>query len=250
MQKVLIAEDEKISQKILETIINSFETKFKIVALAADGRETVELAKTHRPDIIIMDITMPYKNGFQCIEEIRQHNIDSAIIIVSSHNSFEYAKKAIELRVDGYLLKPVDREEFEECMEKAIVRNELHHKLSVRKLYSETLFERDAKAIIKYIQAHYTDKDISLHYICHKFGRSRTGVFKIVKDHVGKSYSDYVTQLRIDKACKLLRETTMYIQEVSESVGYTDQHYFSRIFNSVMHMTPREYRKQNKTNDE
>jgi two-component system response regulator YesN len=81
-----------------------------VVAEAEDGAMALELAERERPDILLIDIRMPIMNGLELIERIAAVRRDCVIIVVSGHDEFEYAKKALQLKVFEYLLKPVSRD--------------------------------------------------------------------------------------------------------------------------------------------
>lgn len=112
MYKVLIADDESIIRNALMSAFSWSEYDMEIVGVCKNGLEAISLVKTLRPDICLLDIQMPLLNGLELIEEINA--IDKSIIkiIISGHDEFEYARKAVELGVYNYILKPIDEDEF------------------------------------------------------------------------------------------------------------------------------------------
>lgn len=84
-----------------------FKKLFPRVIEAKDGQEGLELFKTHRPDFVITDIQMPHLNGIQMAQEIRKIDNDTKIIITSAFDEKEYLLQSIEIKVDGYLVKPI-----------------------------------------------------------------------------------------------------------------------------------------------
>lgn len=116
--KVLYVEDEddvrNFTAKTLTAIV-------KEVVLAANGQEGVEQFKQNPDiDLIITDINMPKLGGLEMCEEIQQINKDIPIVITSAHNDPDFLKKAIDIGVDAYAMKPVDLYQLLECMVKAI----------------------------------------------------------------------------------------------------------------------------------
>ena len=105
MYRVLIAEDEDIIRKGIAYTMDWVSMGCTIIGEAANGKEGVDKIKELSPDIVLADIMMPMTDG---IEMIRQglEIADFKAIIMTSYADFEYAKKAIELGVSAYLMKP------------------------------------------------------------------------------------------------------------------------------------------------
>ena len=110
MWKVLIADEEPKIRRGLKASIERARPDMTVVAEAEDGAMALELAERERPDILLIDIRMPIMNGLELIERIAAVRSDCLIIVVSGHDEFEYAKKALQLKVFEYLLKPVSRD--------------------------------------------------------------------------------------------------------------------------------------------
>ena len=105
MKKILIAEDEDV---LLNVLKDRFEAEEWDVAVARDGEETIEVVKKFRPDLILLDLLMPKKDGFEVIKEIRSNSEfkDLPIIIVLSNlGSDDDIKKALELGANDYFVK-------------------------------------------------------------------------------------------------------------------------------------------------
>ncbi|MBN2618001.1 MAG: response regulator transcription factor [Spirochaetales bacterium] len=116
MIDIIIADDEKLIREGLKTIINWEEQGFKIVAVARDGDECLDLLKHHKPDACIIDIRMPGKTGLDVIKEIRGDGLNTHFIILSGYKDFGYVKKALTYHADNYLLKPLDEDELIESL--------------------------------------------------------------------------------------------------------------------------------------
>jgi len=109
MYKILIADDEQIVLDSMEFIIKRNIPEAVLAGTARSGREVIEKAELIRPDIIIMDIKMPGINGIEAIREIKSRFSDISFIIMTAYEQFEFAKEAINLDVQEYLLKPVNK---------------------------------------------------------------------------------------------------------------------------------------------
>lgn len=99
------------------------------------------------------------------------------------------------------------------------------------------------KEILNYVNMNFYT-EISIQSISQKFFINPNYVSYLFKKEVGLNYTEYLTKLRIDLACKLLKESKLTIQMISEKSGYNDYFYFTRIFKKVMGMTPNEYRNE------
>ncbi|GIO31537.1 hypothetical protein J2TS6_26780 [Paenibacillus albilobatus] len=117
MLKVLIVDDEPKLREGLRTLIPWEEQGYRVVDTAANGQEALEKYEAHKPELILADIRMPGMDGLQLIQELRSRGADSHMLILSGYADFEYAKRAISCRVDGYLLKPVDEDELVSYLE-------------------------------------------------------------------------------------------------------------------------------------
>lgn len=118
MYKVLIVDDEPMIREGLRTLIPWTSYGFEIIDSASNGREALEKYHNHHFDLIIADIRMPEMSGITLVETIREHDKDVHFMILSGYADFDYARKAINARVTGYLLKPVDEDELIEYLEK------------------------------------------------------------------------------------------------------------------------------------
>ncbi len=106
---LLYVEDEKESRDLMTSIL---ESEVKELFVAKNGREGLELFKKYNPDIILTDIAMPIMNGLEMVREIRKIDKDKMIAILTAFNEVEYLKEAIELKIDKYLLKPLEEVSF------------------------------------------------------------------------------------------------------------------------------------------
>ena len=98
---------------------------------------------------------------------------------------------------------------------------------------------RDAK---EYIRANFSQSDLSLNRIAVHIGVSPSYFSSIFKQETGQSFVEYLTQVRMERACELLKCTSYRTSEIGEQVGYNDSHYFSSAFKKAMGQSPKEYK--------
>lgn len=108
--KVIIADDHDIVRLGLASVINSMEN-IEVVAEASDGPEAVSLYKEIKPDVALIDITMPDLNGIETTTEILKIDPNAKILILTMHINEEYLNQAIKAGALGYLLKDCEKEE-------------------------------------------------------------------------------------------------------------------------------------------
>jgi len=102
--RVLIAEDHAVVREGLRLLIAS-EPGMEVVGQAADGVEAVQMAQSLQPDVILLDLVMPRKNGIEAITEIKQQNLPARILVLTSFAEDEKVFPAIKAGAQGYLLK-------------------------------------------------------------------------------------------------------------------------------------------------
>lgn len=124
LYKVLIVDDEVLLRVGLKTTIDWEQVGFTVVAEAANGEQGYEQYKRYNPDVIITDIKMPKKDGLWLVEKIRKENPYVSILVLTCYDEFSYARNALKVGADDYILKSeVEDEELLHTME--TVKNKL-----------------------------------------------------------------------------------------------------------------------------
>ncbi len=106
---LLYVEDDTSTRETTYKLLNNF---FDDIITAIDGRDALAKFRTQKFDLILSDINMPNLNGLEMLKEIREENEFIPVLMLSAYNDSEYFLKAIELDVDGYILKPVEHNQF------------------------------------------------------------------------------------------------------------------------------------------
>lgn len=100
----------------------------------------------------------------------------------------------------------------------------------------------DSKEVLDYVTQHALDSEISINGIADYFGISERSVSRIMKDNLNKTYKEYISELRLNKACQMLEESTLDIQTIARQVGYYNVTSFNRLFKQMYDVSPGEYR--------
>ncbi|SHJ98987.1 response regulator [Paramaledivibacter caminithermalis] len=157
MLRLMIAEDEALERKALKFLVEKFyKDEINIISEAFNGIDAVEKAIKHKPDIILMDISMPIMDGLKAASLIRKQLVNTEFIILTAYSYFEYAKEAIKLGMNDYLLKPVSDEEFCNSINKLLKkiykrREEVNRFLELKKQQLELVPLLEKEIIIKTI---------------------------------------------------------------------------------------------------
>jgi len=122
MWKMVIADDEPKIRRGIENVLNWHEFNIEIVGEAEDGELALDEIKEKKPDIILLDINMPFLNGLNLLQKLQEINNNSIVIIISGYDDFSYAQRALQFNVFDYILKPVNKKNMEEIIAKAVYK--------------------------------------------------------------------------------------------------------------------------------
>ena len=113
--KVLIAEDVELMRRLLRTSLLSLNCE--VVAEVSDGELVSDAVDDNQPDVVLLDINMPRKNGLDVLLELKNRSPGLFVVIVSAHNSVENIKVSIDRNADGFLVKPFTNLKIKEVLE-------------------------------------------------------------------------------------------------------------------------------------
>lgn len=146
MTKILIADDEVEARTVIRDIVPWEENGLVVCSEASNGEETISLIKRDKPEIILLDVRMPVIDGLGVSEYIYKNHLNIEVIILSGHDEFSYAQKAIKLGVSDYLLKPCRPEDLLASVLKSKQKQELRMQEQLDSLLdSETHLQNEYK---------------------------------------------------------------------------------------------------------
>ena len=241
--RIIVVEDEILLRKnIVKKIEAMTDLNVSIVGEAMDGQTAYDMVKTAYPDIILTDIRMPVMDGLTLIKKVKQYYANMSYIILSSYSDFEYARQAISLRVNEYLLKPVKEKELRKAIINIISQKQINNPLPLPD--KELNHNEISQYLVEYIKLHYKEA-ISLSQLSIRFGYSVEYLGKIFKEKMNMTPSEYITYLRIENAKSiLLNYPDIDIYKVAKMSGYGENcYYFSRMFKLKTGLKPSEFRK-------
>ncbi len=236
--RVLLVDDEIMIREGFKRLFDWEAHDCQVVGEAADGMEALAQIDALKPDIVIMDINIPIMNGLKVIQCSRVKHPEIAFVIVSGYDDFSYCREALRLKITDYILKPVNYEEFGVCIDNLKIA-----------LFQQLLPQEEAKiedrpivAITRYLQEHL-DEDISLSLLSEEFHLSAQYISQLFKSEIGVNFLAYLTNIRMERAKKLLLSTALSIAEISEQLGFGDYRVFTKVFKKTEGVTPSQYRR-------
>lgn len=139
--KVMLVDDHILMREGIKNLLE-FDGSIEVVSEASDGVECLSNLKNITPDIILLDINMPGKNGIEVLTEIKRRNIFVKILMLTVHNEVEYLLKAIDIGADGYILKDTESTELKRAIN-YIIQGENYIQPSLIPALNSRLVNRD-----------------------------------------------------------------------------------------------------------
>ena len=138
MKKVMIVEDEELILQGIRNIIDWEALGLDVVHMAHDGMEALELWEKEPVHIVVTDISMPEMDGLIILRKIREMDEQVRFIILTGYDEFSYAREAVRLDVENYILKPVNEEELERQLRETVQKLEEMDKEKIRYIDEKT----------------------------------------------------------------------------------------------------------------
>ena len=262
MIRLLIADDERLEREALvEMVSRRFEHEV-VLETAENGRKAADTAILWGADLILMDIEMPGMSGLDAARAVLAQRPGCRVVFVTAYSLFQYAHEAVHLGACDYLLKPVDPDELEASIRRAIRQIETERKLEALAPVQpepEAPAAPDEEAahggdessqnalVMAHVRRYLEDNymfDISLDSVGEILHISPAYLSAQFKKYQKMNFLDCLTELRINAAKELLSDPFRSSAEVASMVGYEDASYFARAFKKRTGVTPTQYRRQ------
>ncbi|MGO4180182.1 response regulator [Paenibacillus sp. TAF43_2] len=239
MYRLLLVDDEADTREALSSYFPWQEVGFQIIGQCGNGKEALNFIQNHdKIDVILTDIKMPVMSGLELAEVIHEQKHNIHVIFLSSYREFEYAQKALRYRVNNYIVKPAKYQVLLDVF--AGLRDELEaakHALDQPPsgTSNEGLIITQIKA---YIQNQY--KDANLEDAAKQVYLNANYLSYLFKQKTGQNFTDYLIQVKMKVAMRLIQENQFKTYEISEMVGYSNAKNFTRTFKNYYGKTPSE----------
>lgn len=226
--------------------------------------------------MIVTDLMMPEMDGIELINKIRGDFSTShiPIIMITAKHENDTHVKAMKYGADGYIAKPFTMELLTARMENLLDRRrELISKLSAMEASGTgenaqnrqkrakveitpdeiVITDRDEeliKKVMKWLEENVSDSEVTVDNMASYVGMGRTSMYNKLKGLTGKSPVELIQEYRLEKATYYLKSGQYSVSETSYKVGFSDPGYFSRSFKKHFGVSPADYIKEHKTNDQ
>lgn len=248
-RRILIVDDDF---ELLDYLCDHY-SKFVRVERASDGAEAMKILLSKKIDLVISDVMMPRMDGITLLRTIKA-NVDTShipVVLLSTRGDVADRMAGWSGGADGYVGKPFDISELD-----AIVDNFIENRLRIKGKYSgvhdttdkitvpeikgndETLLER----VMKAIETHLDDSSFNVENLSEEVGISRAHLHRRLKELAGMSPSDFIKNVKIKRACDMLKKQDVDVSQVAFCLGFSSQPHFSTTFKRFTGMTPSEYR--------
>lgn len=238
--RVLLVDDEIMIREGFKRLFDWEAHDCEVAGEASDGMEALAQIDTLHPDIVIMDINIPIMNGLKVIQLSRIKHPRTAFVIVSGYDDFSYCQQALRMQITDYILKPVNYEEFGTCIDNLKI-SLYEHRIAAED-EPKKQEERAITGITRYLQEHLAE-EVSLSVLAEEFHLNPQYISQLFKNEIGVGFLTYLTNIRIEKAKKLLLSTSLSVAEIAEKSGYGDYRVFTKVFKKSEGITPSQYRR-------
>lgn len=247
---LLLVEDNRDVIAYIESLLG----KDYRIEMARNGRKGIEKALAMIPDIIISDVMMPEKNGYEVCQTLKKDERTShiPIILLTARATSADRIEGLKGGADAYLTKPFNKEELFIRLEKLVaIRKALRKRYTKRRLFAGATTEgaqpspdeRFLQKLIRIVQNHLAAPTFTVSDLCEAARLSNTQVNRKLKALTGKTPSQFMRSIRLQKALELLQTTDLNISEIAYRVGFNDPSYFSRSFSEEFGRPPNAIRR-------
>jgi len=244
LQTVLLIED---NPDVVEYLSACLDGQFHL-DFAYNGLAGIEKALENVPDLIVSDVMMPVKDGFEVVETLKNDERTSHIPIILLTAKADVQSRLAGLRrgAEAYLSKPFHQEELLVTVANLLdIRKKLQSKyqqsvLAPVELVANTADQEDSflQKVRGIIEAHYRHEDFGLPQLCQKIGMSRSQLFRKMKALTDMAPSDLIRTHRLNKAKSLLESGAANVAEAAWQVGFKDPSYFSKLYQEEFGVAP------------
>ena len=246
--KILLVDDDIEICRYLKSELSDW---YRFV-ICNNGKEALNQLFSDDFDLVISDVVMPEMDGITLLKNIKGNaNISHVpVIMLTSKSEISDRLEGIKLGADAYLEKPFSLEELHLTIDNlidnvrrlkgkfsgALKQDDKVEKIEV-KGNDEELMER----IMKVVNENLSDSDFNVEKMCDEVGVSRTQLHRKLKEMTGVPTSEFLRNIRLNEAARLIRERKINITQVSYMVGFANNSHFSTAFKKYFGMSPTEY---------
>ncbi len=246
---ILVVEDNKDVMLYIESLL---KTNYNVIT-AKDGKEGFEKAEQYIPDLVITDVMMPVKNGYEFCKEMKKSMLLNhiPIMMLTAKISEEDRIQGLKYGVDAYIKKPFQEEELlisiENILESRKILKEKYLK-AIETSVSDNHLHNDEnlkflQKVINIIHSELNNPNFNATFVADKMAISSSQLNRKLNQITGFSTTSYILQVKLSKAKMMLHDANISLGEVSDACGFYDLSYFSRVFKKEFGITPSLYQR-------
>lgn len=243
---LLVEDNEDVREYLIECVSAHYQ-----VVEAHNGQIGIEKALELIPDLIVSDVMMPEKDGFELCQALKNDERTShiPIVLLTARADASSRMEGLSRGADEYIAKPFDRQELE-----IRLRNLLENRRRLQARYASLPLppaSEDPELILEdafllkirdVVEAHLSDADFEMPQLERALGMSRSQIFRKVKALTNQSPTLFIRSVRLHKAKELLQSSKLSVAEVAYEVGFTTPSYFSTAFLEEFGKNPSDFR--------
>ena len=249
--RVLIVDDDAEMARYISTELGRYY-KFGI---CSNGKEGLHELLTNEYDLVVSDVMMPEMDGFTMLRMIKTNiNISHIpVVMLTSKADVSNRLEGLERGADAFLAKPFDMEELHMNIESLIHnRQRLKGKYSGAQQQADRVEQPEVKGndellmerIMKVVNKNLSNSDFNVDMLTQEVGISRAQLHRKMKELTGISTSEFIRNIRLEQAARLLKEQKINVTQVAYTVGFSNLAHFSTIFRKHFGVAPSEYAEQ------
>lgn len=242
MYRVILVDDEPWTLAGLHKIFDWHHMGFDVIDKTTDSEYALEVILKEKPDVVFTDIRMPGISGLDLISISRENGLNTEFIIISGHDEFAYAQQAIRLGAFEYCLKPLKKDSNHTLLKRLAAHLKTKKNSSIPLDTDVMSYNVHFNNLLSYIKPHFNQK-LQLNDLCEQFYISQSYCSELFRKELGKTFTEYLLSIRMEKAKTFLETTTLSIQEIGQQVGIHDYYHFIKTYKKYYDVTPSKYRK-------
>jgi len=242
MYKVMIIDDEEALRSLLKRTIDWGAKSLEVVGEAASGSEAINTIDDLKPDIVFVDIRMPFMDGIEFSKLAIRRYPNLKILILTAFDDFHYAKECIGIGITEYLLKPIVKNDIDEVLDRVIATLDTEKENRRLLEIDEGGLRDNARMgdIEEYIKKNYKDADFNLTVAAGEFGFNASYLSRKFKEEMGCGFMEYLIGIRMRRASELAKRGELMYRS-AERVGIPDPNYFGKCFRKYHGVSYSEY---------
>ena len=249
---VLYIDDNAELRKLMADILGKH---YKFIT-ADGGLEGLKIVKTTPVDVIICDLMMPGMDGFEFCKELKSNPQTNfiPIIMLTAYQDIQNRVKSYQVGADSYITKPFDMKVLQARLDNLIeMNNSRQHQfrqqmeVNIDNLDYQAPDEEFLNMAIACVEKHLQEPEFNMVQMAEELNLSRSTLSRKIKVLTGLTPLDFVRNIKMKYACKLLKNKSANISDVAYTLGFSTPKYFTKTFKEVFGMTPTEFQEKDET---